>query len=48
MKNDTVHRSLTPKYAFRRWPRAKVADFHYILNVEKMLPRAKIREHYLL
>lgn len=34
IKNDIVHRSLTPKYAFRRWPRAKVAHFHYFLNVE--------------
>lgn len=48
IKKDTVHRSLTPKHAFGKWLRAKVAHFHYSLNVEKMLPRAKKRRHSLL
>lgn len=43
IKNDIVHRSLTPKHVLRRWPRAKVAYFHCFLNVAKMLPRAKMR-----
>lgn len=48
IKKDTVHRSLTPKHAFGKWLRAKVAHFHYSLNAEKMLPRAKKRGHSLL
>jgi len=43
IKNDTVHRSLTPKHVLRRWPRVKVAYFHCFLNVAKMLPRTKTR-----
>lgn len=47
---NIVHRSLTLKDVLGRWPRAKVAHFHYSPNVEKILPRAKKKKkrHHLL